>query len=146
MRRFLVLLVVLAGCGGQTPAPSVVATSTPGAISTPPATATPRPSASPRAPAPEELQGRWQTVISDVDKPVLTITDFKYTIERLGMGTGSIAVQGDRIAFSGSNLCAGTGLYTWSIEAGTLTLQSVDPDPCANRSDAIRGRPFTRLK
>jgi hypothetical protein len=147
MRRFLgLLVVVLAACGGQPPAPSLVATSTPGAVPTPTTTPTPKPTASPRTPAPAELQGRWRTVISDVDKPVLTITDFKYTIERLGIGTGSVEVHGDQIAFSGSNLCTGTGLYTWTIEGGTLTLQSVDPDPCANRSDAIRGRPFTRFE
>ena len=85
-------------------------------------------------------------MINDNDKPVLTITDFKYTIERLGMGTGGIEVHGDQISFSGSNLCPGTGTYTWSITDGVLMLQFVEADPCANRSDAIRGRPFTRLK
>jgi len=96
-------------------------------------------------PAPAALQGRWRTVINDNDKPVLTITDFKYTIERLGIGTGSIEVHGAQIDFFGSNLCSGKGTYTWSIEDGVLTLQSVEPDPCANRSDAIRGRPFRRI-
>jgi hypothetical protein len=85
-------------------------------------------------------------VINDADKPVLTITDFKYTIERLGIGTGAVAVDGDQISFFGSNLCAGRGSYGWSIESGTLTLRPVDADPCPNRSDAIANRPFTRLQ
>jgi hypothetical protein len=96
-------------------------------------------------PAPAELQGKWRTVINDADKPVLTITDFKYTIERLGTGTGAIEVRGDQIDFFGSSLCAGRGTYTWAIANGTLTLTAAGADPCANRADAIRGRPFTRL-
>ena len=109
------------------------------------ATPAPRPTAPPRVPAPAELQGRWQTVINDADKPVLTITDFKYTIERLGIGTGSIEVTGDQIRFFASNLCSGDGIYRWSIEGETLTLASLGADPCANRADAIRNRPFTRM-
>ena len=108
-------------------------------------TAAPKPTGSPRTPAPAELQGRWQTVINDADKPVLTITDFKYTIERLGIGTGSIEVTGDQIRFFASNLCSGDGIYRWSIEGETLTLASLGADPCANRADAIRNRPFTRM-
>ena len=84
-------------------------------------------------------------MINDSDKPVLTITDFKYTIERLGMGTGSVEVTGDQIRFFGSNLCSGDGIYTWSIDGETLTLAPVGTDACANRADAIRNRPFTRL-
>jgi hypothetical protein len=84
-------------------------------------------------------------VINDADKPVLTITDFKYTIERLGIGTGSIEVTGDQIRFFGSSLCSGDGVYRWSIEAGTLALAPVGEDPCANRADAIRNRPFRRM-
>jgi hypothetical protein len=108
--------------------------------------ATSKPTTPPRIPAPAELQGRWRTVINDADQPVLTITDFKYTIERLGMGTGAIEVAGDQIAFFGSNLCSGRGTYRWAIDAGTLTLTAVGPDPCANRADAIRGRPFMRME
>ena len=106
----------------------------------------PQPTASPRTPAPAELQGRWRTVINDSDQPVLTITDFKYTIERLGMGTGAIEVNGDQIVFFGSNLCSGRGTYHWSIDAGTLTLTAVGADPCPNRADAIRSRPFSRVE
>jgi len=141
------LALGVTACSGQAVGPSAPATasSAPTTLVTAAPTDAAKPTTSPRVPAPPELQGRWRTVINDSDKPVLTITDFKYTIERLGMGTGSIEVTGNSIAFFGSNLCSGRGTYTWSIDAGTLTLAPVGPDPCANRADAIRNRPFTRM-
>jgi hypothetical protein len=142
----IVLAVFLTACSSNAVAPSSQATPTPLPLETPAQVATPKPTSPPRIPAPAELQGRWRTVINDADQPVLTITDFKYTIERLGIGTGSIEVTGDQIAFFGSNLCSGRGTYQWSIDAGTLTLMAVGADPCANRADAIRGRPFTRIE
>jgi len=142
----IVFGLCLAACSGQTAAPTGPATPTAGALPSANPTATPKPTASPRTPAPAELQGRWRTVINDSDKPVLTITDFKYTIERLGTGTGSVEVSGDQIRFFGSNLCSGDGIYSWSIAGGTLTLAPAGTDPCANRADAIRNRPFTRLE
>ena len=142
----IVFAMCLAACLGQTAAPSGTATATSVTLPTANPTTTPKPTASPRTAAPAELEGRWQTVINDNDKPVLTITDFKYTIERLGIGTGSIEVSGDQIRFFGSNLCSGDGIYSWSIAGGTLTLAPAGTDPCANRADAIRNRPFTRLE
>jgi hypothetical protein len=135
----------LAACSAQAP-PTPQPTATSIAIATPATTSAPKPTASPRTPAPAELQGKWRTVINDADKPILTITDFKYTIERLGMGTGSVEVRGDQIDFFGSNLCTGRATYTWSIVDRTLTLAPVGSDPCANRADAIRNRPFTRME
>jgi hypothetical protein len=149
MRRFLALLVLaLAACTSPASQPPTTAataspTSVPTASATP--TVTPKPTASPRAPAPAELQGRWRTVINEHDKPVLTLDDFHYTIERLGIGTGSTTVDGDQIVFYGSNLCQGEGTYRWSIDGETLTLSPVGPDPCENRADAIRNRPFSRM-
>jgi len=140
--------LALAACSSPAAAPSAspaTAAGTAVATASSEPLATPKPTSPPRVPAPAELQGRWQTVINDNDKPVLTITDFKYTIERLGMGTGSIEVDGDQISFFGSSLCSGTGTYRWSIDAGTLTLKAIDTDPCANRADAILNRPFTRI-
>jgi hypothetical protein len=151
MRPSLVLAVaLLAGCSGQAPPSSTQAVGVSGPNGTPAATttaepATSKPTASPRPAAPAELQGRWQTEISASDRPILTITDFTYTIQRLGTGTGGVAVHGDQIDFFGSNLCQGTGTYGWSIADGVLTLQSISQDPCANRADAIRGRPFKRI-
>jgi len=141
----IVLAVFLAACSGNAVAPSSQATPTPAQLETAAPTATPKPTSPPRIPAPAELQGRWRTVINDADKPQLWITDFNYTILRLGMGTGGIEVAGDQIVFLGSNLCSGTATYHWAIAAGTLTLTSVSPDPCPNRADAIESRPFTRL-
>jgi hypothetical protein len=146
------LVLGVAACSGQGVAPSTPPSSsttvapTAGVAATPTLAPAPKPTSSPRTPAPAELQGRWRTVINDADKPVLTITDFKYTIERLGIGTGAVEVDGDQISFFGSNLCSGRGTYGWSIESGTLTLKPVDADPCSNRSDAIANRPFTRLQ
>jgi len=140
------LLLSLVACSGQAGAPTSTPSATAAIATTPIAEPTSKPTSSPRTPAPTELQGTWRTVINDADKPALTITDFKYTIERLGIGTGAVEVNGDQISFFGSNLCPGRGTYSWSIANGTLTLESVAPDPCANRADAIRGRPFTRIK
>jgi len=145
----VVLAIGLAACGGQSgPTAADQTGSVPSATPRSAATAIPAPgpTAWPRTPAPAELQGKWRTSINDADKPVLTITDFKYTIERLGIGTGAIEVHGDQIDFFGSNLCSGRGSYTWSIDNGTLTLTAAGPDPCPNRADAIRDRPFTRLE
>jgi len=140
------LALCLGACSGQGAAPSQPTVASPAAVATAAPAATSKPTTPQRIPAPAELQGRWRTVINDADQPVLTITDFKYTIERLGMGTGAVEVDGDQIAFFGSNLCSGRGTYQWSIDAGTLTLTAVGADPCANRADAIRGRPFTRIE
>jgi len=142
------LALALAACSSPAAAPSAspaTAAGTAAATASIEPIVTPKPTSPPRVPAPAELQGRWQTVINDNDKPVLTITDFKYTIERLGIGTGAIEVHGDEIAFFGSSLCSGTGTYRWSIDGGTLTLKAIDTDPCANRADAILNRPFTRM-
>jgi hypothetical protein len=140
------LALCLTACSGQAAVPTGQVTPTPATLETAGPTATAKPTAPPRIPAPADLQGRWRTVINESDKPVLTITDFKYTIERLGIGTGSIEVNGEQIRFFGSNLCSGDGIYRWSIEGGTLTLAPVGADPCANRADAIRNRPFTRME
>ena len=145
-RRLALVVLFASACSGQAAPPSTGVSPSPVSLSSPAAIATSKPTASPRTPAPAELQGKWRTVINDADKPVLTITDFKYTIERLGLGTGSIEVQGDQIRFFGSNLCSGDGIYRWSIDNGTLTLAPVGADPCANRADAIRSRPFTRME
>jgi hypothetical protein len=139
------LILSIAACSGQAAVPSLEAS--PGAVPTATAAATPapRPTAPPRVPAPAELQGRWQTVIGPNDKPVLTIADFKYTIERLGIGTGAVSVDGDQITFSGSNLCSGAGVYHWEVEGDSLKLTAVGPDACPNRADAVAGRTFTRV-
>src|SRR5262249_8567900 len=99
----LCLLIGLAGCAGQQAPTGVSPTATPQAPGRParPRTATPRPTQPPRPPAPAELQGRWQTVIAANDHPVLTIMDFSYSIQRLGIGTGAIDVRGDQIRFYG---------------------------------------------
>ncbi|HTK45713.1 MAG TPA: hypothetical protein VL749_10215 [Patescibacteria group bacterium] len=146
-RRLATLIVVLGvgACSGET-LPSQQPTASPEVVATVAPTGTAKPTAPRRLPAPTELQGRWRTVINDADKPVLTITDFKYTIERLGIGTGAIEVDGDQIRFFGSNLCSGDGIYRWSIENGTLTLAPVGTDACTNRADAIRNRPFSRME
>jgi hypothetical protein len=150
-RPLAVVAVALAlvACTSQSgptgnPETGAAPSATPQATAT--STASAKPTASPRTPAPAALQGRWRTVINDQDKPVLTLTDFKYTIERGLTGTGSISVAGDHISFFGSNLCSGTGQYTWSVENGTLRFDSLAPDPCPERSDVIWHRPFTPME
>ena len=143
-----VLGLTVVACSGQAGAPSLQPAPSPAPTTIVAVTAAPtaKPMPAPRTPAPAELQGRWQTVINDADKPFLTLTDFKYTIERGLSGTGSIAVAGDHISFFGSNLCSGTGQYTWSLVSGTLRFDSVTPDPCQERSEVIWNRPFKRVR
>ncbi len=57
---------------------------------------------------------------------------------------GSIAVQGDEIAFYRSIFCSGTGTYRWSLHKGSLRFTSTEPDPCGGRSAVLDGITYTR--
>jgi hypothetical protein len=95
--------------------------------------------------APPELAGSWNTEIAGV--PVtLRLNSTSYSIRRGdAMGSGSISVTGDQIAFSRSDLCEGTGVYSWTVEANTLTFVQEDPpDPCTGRSSVLIDIAYSR--
>ena len=55
-----------------------------------------------------------------------------------------IAVDGDVITFSNSNLCDGIGTYQWSLEGDMLTLTLTGADPCSGRTDVLAAQTFVR--
>jgi hypothetical protein len=61
-----------------------------------------------------------------------------------GTGAGRIFVEGDRITFSNSNRCDGTGTYIWSIEDGRLGFTLEGEDPCG-RVDFLLRATFGRV-
>lgn len=75
----------------------------------------------------------------------LRIRENRYGITRgAGAATGQLSVEGDRITFSGSNLCEGTGTYSWSLEGGAVTFTAVGTDPCGGRVDVLDGITYTK--
>lgn len=128
--------------------PSQAASSAPsGASSSLPAQPTaapPSPSVVVVDPAPPELAGRWQT--SDGERITVTFTADRYAISRgPGSARGRLAVRGAQLELFGSDLCVGSGIFTWAVAGNALTIRATaTPDPCGNRSDALVNRSFVR--
>jgi hypothetical protein len=140
-RRRGFFLILVAGCAGN------LSSLTPGQTSVPSIAATasrlPEPSLVDAAPA--ELVGSWRTKLDSGDELTLTLSDKSYRLRRgPSSGSGRIAVRGDEIEFSGSNLCEGTGTYRWSIDGDRLTFTAFGPaDPCGGR--VLDGQVYVRL-
>ncbi len=102
------------------------------------------PVASDRADAPPpELRGIWLTRIGS-DRTLLTLIPGFYKVSRGGAGGGGkISVSGDQIEFFGSNLCEGSGTYSWIVDGDELTLAPVTEDPCG-RASALANITYTR--
>lgn len=118
-----------------TTAPTASPTETP--TPTPiPASPTPTPSDVANA-APPDLRGSWRGQVNGEPVELLLLAG-TYRINRGGgIGAGRIAVTGDTIEFSKSNICDGAGRYTWRIDGDTLALMPVEPDACPGRADAL---------
>lgn len=132
------LAIGLASCAADaefSPSRSSVATASPAATE-PPASVQASP-ASPEATAPPELAGRWRRSAHG-ETVYLTLLGNSYGLQvGSASGGGSIAVDGDRIEFFGSNRCdAGSGSYTWAIEDGRVKFTEVGEDPCG-RADYL---------
>lgn len=69
-----------------------------------------------------------------------------YTIQQSPgeRGSGQVTVEGDAIEFYGSNLCEGSGDYTWTVEGDVLTFTMIGTDPCSGRSDVLVPGSFRR--
>jgi hypothetical protein len=111
--------------------------------------ATENPSAAPAVtaqPLPAEIIGKWESELSTEDLPIdLEIKQGSYSLFHLSMARGRLAVDGDRLVFSNSTLCTGTGRYRWSVEGNELTFESTEPDECPGRAAGLDGIVFTRL-
>jgi hypothetical protein len=92
-----------------------------------------------------ELEARWRTTLDNGEAVTLLLRVDSYRIARgLASGTGKIAVDGDVITFSNSNLCDGIGTYRWSLEGDMLTLTLTGGDPCRGRTEVLAGQTFVR--
>jgi hypothetical protein len=126
-----VFALTLGGCSG-------------GSVTAPTAPATPSPPTA-QYPAPHELQGAWVTVLYDGEQVTLTLSESYYGITRgPNHASGAIAVHGDRIEFSQSSLCIGTGGYRWSLTQDSLLFTNVLSDQCGGRREVLDGQTYKR--
>jgi hypothetical protein len=99
----------------------------------------------PIAAAPPELAGQWTRSVEGV-QVILTLDDGGYRIQRgPAGGSGRISVEGDEIEFSGSNLCDGSGTYTWMLDDGRLRFTEIVADPCDGRTSVLLRGTFGRV-
>ena len=108
----------------------------------------PSPSASPTVnflepTVPAELAGTWRRSVGG--EMVDLSLQVGYTIQRgFGRGSGRVTIDGDEIEFHGSDLCEGSGIYTWVVEGDTLTFTMVGTDPCSGRLEVLVPGSFRR--
>jgi hypothetical protein len=128
----ILALVLLPSCGSDGEAES-------GGAPTAAATT----SASPAVPA--ELQATWRLESDTIEEPVrLYLRDGSYTISRGGAsGGGAVAVEGDEMVFSDSNLCDGEGRYRWTLEGDRLSLERIE-EACSGRAPVLEGATYVR--
>ncbi len=126
-----ILGFILAGCGGS---------------SGPPPTAPPVsvPSPVPR-PVPSPIDGSWQTILPVTEQRVsLMLNSLTYAIARgQNQASGVIAVLGNRIEFSDSTVCSGTGVYTWTLTGNSLQF-TMHGDPCPGRAEVLAGLTYIK--
>ena len=146
MRRLAAVLFVslgIAGCAtadepeaSASPSPPAESAAPPSEVATPEPTPEPSPTAT-ESQAPRSLFGTWRTTLGG--SPLsLQISESTYRIVRgTNAGTGSVSVDGDRIEFFDSDLCAGTGVYRWTITDGTLSFFPIETEPCPGRAESL---------
>jgi len=67
-----------------------------------------------------------------------------YTIARgQNRASGVIAVVGNRIEFSESTACSGTGVYTWTLTGNSLQFTMLG-DPCPGRAEVLAGLTYIK--
>jgi hypothetical protein len=146
------LCLLLIGCGAAAPGESDLRgpasrTAAPQeTVTSPPSPSGPGASESAAAgAAPSELAGTWRRSF-DGQPLLITLDETGYFVQAAGgAGAGRIFVEGDRITFSDSNRCEGTGTYTWSIEDERLRFTLVGDDPCG-RVDFLLRATFGRVE
>lgn len=139
------LAVAACAQGGATlPPPTLLP---PSAAPTAAATEAPtvQPVATPANAAPAEMLGKWTSEFATDDIATLVITATGISISRLGSANVRLEVFGDELVLSHSQLCAGEGRYSWSIEGDNLRFDSIGTDPCDGRSKSFDGVTYTRV-
>jgi hypothetical protein len=133
------VVVTLAACAAtQTTAPSPTASTAP----------SPSPIPSPTVnflepTVPAEIAGTWRRSVAG--QTVDLSLQVGYTIQRgAGRGSGRVRIDGNNIEFHDSDLCEGSGIYTWVVEDDTLTFTMVGTDPCSGRSEVLVPGSFQR--
>jgi hypothetical protein len=141
-------LLLIGGCAGTASSPTPEPTTAPSTVASAAALTT-EPSVASRAStatAPTQLIGSWSTTLDSGDMLTLTLTDKSYRLTRgPNSGSGRIAVQGDEIEFSGSNLCDGTGTYHWSIDGDSLTFTAFGPADTCGGTRVLAGQVYFRI-
>lgn len=90
------------------------------------------------------MQGSWVAVFGG-QQATLTLAERSYNMTYgFESHAGGIGTLGDQIIFLQSNTCSGTGTYTWSVGANSLTFNVVGRDACEGRSTALNNRTYTR--
>jgi hypothetical protein len=132
----VVIAVLVGGCAGSAGSASSAAASATSAGAASPSSgssASPSSAAEAEGAAPPELAGIWRRGYQG-ELLFLTLDGNGYAVQVPGeSGGGRIFVEGDRITFSNSNRCDGTGTYTWSIEDDRLRFSLIGEDPCRAR-------------
>jgi hypothetical protein len=91
------------------------------------------------------LFGTWRTTIAERDIVTLILRPGRYSISRGGpAGAGRMSATATEIELTGSNLCDGTGRYTWSVTNGELTFTSIGADECSGRSEVLDGKTYRK--
>lgn len=132
-------VVTLSACTAtQTAAPSTTTSIDPGP------SASPSPTVNFLEPTvPAEIAGTWRRSVGG--QTVDLSLQVGYTIQRGGgRGSGRVTIDGDEIEFHSSDLCEGSGIYTWVVADDTLTFTMVGTDPCSGRSEVLVPGSFRR--
>ncbi len=79
------------------------------------------------------------------NQPVTLILEARnYTIARgQNRAYGAAGVLGNQLVFLQSNLCSGTGAYTWTLTDNSLRFTMIG-DPCPGRSEVLHGATYIK--
>ncbi|MEO8510230.1 MAG: hypothetical protein ABI534_03210 [Chloroflexota bacterium] len=96
----------------------------------------------------QELQGKWEAVISTGEQVTLTLGTGSYQVRRgPATGAGSVVVDGNVITFRSTRCELGAGSYEWTIEGDELVFVPMEPrDPCGQRIIFLEDALYTRAE
>jgi hypothetical protein len=117
-------MTLIGGCVAITPA-ACGSSHEGGDAATKPTTTTPA------AAVPRPIAGTWHARFGNVDQKIaFSATGYRVWVEPDDVARGKIRANGTRVVLYGSNTCAGSGAYRWSVAHSALTFREVGRDPC----------------